>query len=117
MKFEIQIEKSEFHFEFKAKVSKSMPKFKFWTRKTANLQEIVPPNVRSGDQLITTNLQELPTSNPPIAITYCTYFSICVALLHEQEAIRGCTYNCGQWSTPSNHNINVSHFSYLQCTI
>ena len=53
LKFESQIEKSEFHFEFKAKVSKSMLKFKFSTWKTANLQEIVPPNVKSGDQMVT----------------------------------------------------------------
>ena len=73
MKFESQIGKSEFHFECKAKVNKSMPKFKFLTRKTANLQEIVPPNVRSGDQMVTANLREPPFSNPPFARTYCTW--------------------------------------------
>ena len=48
-----------------------MPKFKVSTRKTANLPEIVLPNVRSGEQMVTANLRELPTSNPPIARTYC----------------------------------------------
>ena len=48
-----------------------MPKFKVSTRKTANLPEIVLPNVRSGDQMVTANLRELPTSNPPIARIYC----------------------------------------------
>ena len=40
-------------------------------QKNANLREIVPPIVRSGDQMVTANLREPPTSNPPIARTYC----------------------------------------------
>ena len=48
-----------------------MLKFKFWTRKTDNLREIVPLVVRSGYQMVTSNLREQSTSNPPIAKTYC----------------------------------------------
>ena len=48
-----------------------MWKIKFWTRKTDNLREIVPPILRSVDQMVTSNLREPSTSNPPIAKTYC----------------------------------------------
>ena len=70
MRLKSQSDKSEFHFEFEAKVGKLMSKFKFRTRKAANLRGIIPPIVRTGDQMVNANLQEPPTSNLPIERTY-----------------------------------------------
>ena len=44
-------------------------------QKTANLRDIDPPILRRGPQMVTANLREPPTSNPPIARTYCIMLS------------------------------------------
>ena len=45
--------------------------FKTLFHSYSNLGEIVLPIVKSGDQMGTANLQELPISNLPIARIYC----------------------------------------------